>query len=101
MASSDPNLGGKKADIRSKNLFHENTINSKINSDTNIMATITLVRAHICHLLSATIVKNLYAWIHLILIIALIYFIIIIIWDEGWINKFFQFIHLIELMIQT
>ena len=61
MASSDPNLGGGEADIRSKNLFHVNTINSKINSDTNIMATITLVRTHICHLLSAIVVKDLYA----------------------------------------
>lgn len=55
MESSDPNLGEKKkkTDVRSKNLFHENNINPKINSDTNIMATVTLVRAHICHLLSA------------------------------------------------
>lgn len=61
MESSDPNLGKKKTDVRTKNLFHENNINPKINSDTNIMATVTLVRAHICHLLGAIVLKDLYA----------------------------------------
>lgn len=58
MESSDPTL--EKTDMRSKNLFHENNINPKTNSDTNIIAIVTLVRAHICHLLCAIVLKDLY-----------------------------------------
>lgn len=99
MESSDPTL--EKTDMRSKNLFHENNINPKTNSDTNIIAIVTLVRAHICHLLCAIVLKDLYVWTYLILTIVLTCFIIIIIWDEGWVNKFFQIIQLVELLIQT
>lgn len=99
MESSDPTL--EKTDMRSKNLFHENNINPKTNSDTNIIAIVTLVRAHICHLLCAIVLKDLYVWMHLILTIVLTCFIIIIIWDEVWVNKFFQIIQLVELLIQT
>lgn len=56
MEFSEPTL--EKTDIKSNNLFHENNINP--NSDINVIVMVTLVRAHICHLLCATVLKILY-----------------------------------------
>lgn len=77
MESSEHTL--EKVGIRSKNLFRENNSNPHINSVTNSNTVkVTPARAHICHLLCATVQKGLYVRINLIFTIALIYFSIII-----------------------
>lgn len=62
MESSEPTL--EKIYIRSKILFHENNTNLHMNSDTNVIVIVALVRAHIYHLLCATVLKGLHLWIN-------------------------------------